>query len=292
MTPIHVLRLSRWLLVAAGVGAGAIAAKRALGKAGGAGVPSSHASVPGPAGALHVDDGGNGGLPVVFVHGFAGSSVHWQRQLEHLRTRRRALALDLRGHGRSDAPRDDDWSLPSQASDIAAVVDTLALPRFVLVGHSMGGAAAAAYAGREPQRVAGLVLVGAPGRSSAEQAGKIMDALRADYAKVMSRYWVTLLQGARSSVRKQLEAEARSVARADALAMIEATFAHDPLPALAAYRGPTLLVDTEHGDGPDALHRQAPQIERRLLGASSHWPQLDQPRQFNRLLDEFLARCA
>ena len=50
----------------------------------------------GPAGGLHVDDGGSGGLPVVFIHSFAGSAEHWTGQLDHLRRRRRAVALDLR----------------------------------------------------------------------------------------------------------------------------------------------------------------------------------------------------
>src|SRR5438552_1325242 len=49
-------------------------------------------SITGPAGRLHVDDGGSGGPPVVFVHSFAGSSAHWASQLAHLRPRRRAGA--------------------------------------------------------------------------------------------------------------------------------------------------------------------------------------------------------
>jgi pimeloyl-ACP methyl ester carboxylesterase len=64
--------------------------------------------VAGPAGSLHVDEGGTGGLPVVFVHSFSGSTVHWSEQLAHLRSERRAVALDLRGHGQSDPPEGDD----------------------------------------------------------------------------------------------------------------------------------------------------------------------------------------
>ena len=52
--------------------------------------------VPGPAGALYVDDGGEGGMPVVFLHSYAGSTTHWAAQLAHLRPQRRALAIDLR----------------------------------------------------------------------------------------------------------------------------------------------------------------------------------------------------
>ena len=78
------------------------------------------------------------------------------------------VAVDLRGHGRSEAPAAGDYAVESLAADIAAVVDALGLGRFVLVGHSMGGAAALAYADAHPERVAGLVLVGTPGKSSPE----------------------------------------------------------------------------------------------------------------------------
>jgi pimeloyl-ACP methyl ester carboxylesterase len=70
-------------------------------------------SVTGPAGRLRVDDGGPGGLPVVFVHSFAGTGAHWASQLAHLRPTRRAVALDLRGHGGSDAPPSGDYAVES-----------------------------------------------------------------------------------------------------------------------------------------------------------------------------------
>ncbi|HVF61612.1 MAG TPA: alpha/beta fold hydrolase [Thermoanaerobaculia bacterium] len=98
--------------------------------------------VNGPAGQLYVDDGGAGGLPVVFVHSYAGSGAHWAAQLAHLRPTRQAVAFDFGGHGRSEAPAAGDYAVESLAADIAAVVDALGLGRFVLVGHSMGGAAA------------------------------------------------------------------------------------------------------------------------------------------------------
>jgi pimeloyl-ACP methyl ester carboxylesterase len=126
-------------------------------------------------------------LPVVFVHSFAGSASHWQEQLAHLRKKRRAVAFDLRGHGKSAPPKDGDYAIESLSSDIEAVVDELGLSRFVLVGHSLGGAAAIAYAGAHPDRVAGLVLAGAPGRVPAEQAQNVMGAIEADFDKAMRR---------------------------------------------------------------------------------------------------------
>src|SRR5688572_31487527 len=76
----------------------------------------------GPAGRLHVDDRGSGGVPVVFLHSFAGSSQQWRDQLDHLRPSRRALAIDLRGHGQSEAPASGGYSVDAMADDIAAVV--------------------------------------------------------------------------------------------------------------------------------------------------------------------------
>ncbi len=248
------------------------------------------AKIDGPAGRLAVDDGGSGGIPVLFVHSFAGSSAHWQGQLEHLRATRRAVAMDLRGHGGSDAPAGNAYAVSALADDIGAVADRLELRRFVLVGHSMGGAAAIAYAGRNPDRVAGLVMVGTPGKAAPMQAQQIMAALNADYDKTMAGYWDLLLADARPEVRQRLEAARTRVPREASMAIIAAIFAFDPLPVLDAYPGPKLIVDAARGDQPNALFRQAPGIEHRLIPASSHWVQLDQPQAFEQLLDAFLSQ--
>src|SRR5205085_12144044 len=114
-------------------------------------------SVTGPAGAIYVDDGGGkDGLPVLFLHAFAGDSSQWADQLSHLRHHRRAIAMDLRGHGKSAAPKDGDYRVEAMVKDVEAVVSKLELSRFVLVGHSLGGAVAIHYAGAHPDKLAGL----------------------------------------------------------------------------------------------------------------------------------------
>ena len=179
--------------------------------------------VPGPTGTLSVDDGGTGGLPVAFIHSFAGDKTHWAAQLTHLRKTRRALAFDLRGHGDSSTPGQPDYEVDALAQDIVAVADGLRLKRFVLVGHSMGGAAAIAYAGAHPERVAGLVLVGTPGQTPNEQSCQIMAALEADYENVMEDYRKSILSGARPSVgRSRADARGRQGARRDRACRAEA----------------------------------------------------------------------
>ena len=124
--------------------------------------PGESLWIAGPPGNLYVRDGGGGepdALPVLFLHSLAGNGGQWALQLDHLRRHRRAVALDLRGHGESDPAEDGDYSIAGLAADVAAAADQLGLRRFVLAGHSLGASVAIEYAGRHPERVAGLLLV-------------------------------------------------------------------------------------------------------------------------------------
>jgi pimeloyl-ACP methyl ester carboxylesterase len=106
--------------------------------------------------ALALDDGGSG-PPLLCLHAVGHGASDFVPLRARLADRHRVLALDWPGHGRSD-----DDALPPTAARYAAllddVLDALALPRVVLVGNSIGGAAALRYAAARPDRVAGLVL--------------------------------------------------------------------------------------------------------------------------------------
>jgi pimeloyl-ACP methyl ester carboxylesterase len=247
--------------------------------------------IAGPAGSLRVDDGGKGGLAVVFLHGFAGSADHWSSQLAHLRPNRRAMALDLRGHGQSDPPAGNNYAIDSVAGDLAAVVDSLGLQRFVLVGHSMGNPTALAYAARHPDRVAGLVLVAAPGKVPPAQAKKILAGLAADFEKSYEGFWSQLLTGAKPATLARVNAGKQAMKQDAAMAIISAVFAYDPAPVLAGYAGPRLAVITPHGDQPHDLHNLVPNFPHRVVAGTSHWLQMDKPEEFNRILDQFLAEA-
>ena len=245
--------------------------------------------VTGPAGALRVDDGGQGGVPVLFVHSFAGDSSHWEKQLAHLRPYRRALAFDLRGHGISDASPDGSYEVDNFADDIAAVADALGLERFYLVGHSLGGAAALVYAGRHPDRVAGLLLTGAPGKVPAAQAEKIIRSLEGEnYQKVMDDYWSQLTKNATPHTLSKLEAGRKKMPKDRSLAIIKGVFHYDPMPGLKGYTGHRLAVISPREDTPYALHRLVRGFPVKTIPGTSHWIQLDKPEGFNRILDDFL----
>ena len=109
---------------------------------------------------LHYLDWGTTGLPpVVFLHGGGLNAHTWDLVCASLRRARHCLALDQRGHGESEWSPQMDYSTESHVGDLDAFVRALGLERFVLVGMSLGGANALAWAGLHSRRLAGLVLV-------------------------------------------------------------------------------------------------------------------------------------
>ena len=207
---------------------------------------------------LCIDDGGSGGLPVVFVHSLAGNARQWSAQLEHLRKERRAVALDIRGHGNSESPKDGNFAIESLASDIDAVADELGLQRFVLVGHSSGGTVAIAYAGSHQEKVAGLLLADPSGdvrKVPAEQVNLLMGTLESDsYSKAIEDYYGMLLTGSQPAVREKVIEDLRNTPRETVIGIFKSSLRHDPLTPLQLYKGPKLSVVTSLNDAPFSLH--------------------------------------
>ena len=100
-----------------------------------------------------------GRAPVLLLHGLASNMTRWSEFVERttLDEDRDVVRVDLRGHGAS--PTRGRISLELWSDDLLALLDSLAAPRALLVGHSLGAQVALACASRAPQRVAALVLI-------------------------------------------------------------------------------------------------------------------------------------
>jgi esterase len=122
------------------------------------------------------------GAPVVILHGLLGSSDNWgsvgkelaepnDPQAEKLDV----VLVDLRDHGRS--PHTDGTSYPLMAADVHALVEQLGLKDIILVGHSMGGKAAMAFAQQWPELLSRLVVVDIGAREYRSTHDQILKAL-------------------------------------------------------------------------------------------------------------------
>jgi len=122
-------------------------------------LPSTHHVLLGRMRFHYLDWGTAGRPPVVFLHGGGLNAHTWDLVCASLKREWHCLALDQRGHGESEWSPEMDYATESHAGDLDAFVGALGLERFVLIGMSLGGVNALAWAGRHSRRLAGLVLI-------------------------------------------------------------------------------------------------------------------------------------
>jgi pimeloyl-ACP methyl ester carboxylesterase len=248
--------------------------------------------VEGRQGRLRLDDGGSGGIPVVFVHGNGGNRTQWAAQLRHLRAGRRVAAFDLRGMGESEIAGNSDYSVEGFAEDVAAVADALGLGRFVLVGHSYGGAVVAAYAGKHPDRLAGLVFADVAGdirNPPPAQAEALRRGLLPENYEDFTRRWFEGILVKGTAATKEAVFQSLRATRPEVfIAATTGLYTFDPVAALSPYRGPRLHIASFLADNPAAIHRGFKDMPVRVVPDASHWLMMDRPEEFNRVLDEFL----
>lgn len=116
-----------------------------------------------------------GKIPLVLIHGAGGSHLHWPVELRRL-SGHPVIVLDLPGHGRSQGPGRDE--IADYATAVCELLSSMKLDRVVMGGHSMGGAVAQWMALVQPERVAGLVLIGTGARLRVAPA--LLNAITSD----------------------------------------------------------------------------------------------------------------
>lgn len=100
-----------------------------------------------------------GNIPILFLHGFTGSSGDWQFLFDKLPHGFTPYAMDIIGHGKSSSPGEASlYAAEEVTSQILGVINHLNFDKVVLAGYSMGGRAALSFAANNPQRMKGLVL--------------------------------------------------------------------------------------------------------------------------------------
>ncbi len=109
---------------------------------------------------LYYEESGSG-IPVIFVHEYAGDHRSWEQQMRHFGQRYRAISYAARGYPPSDVPEDvAKYSQFRAADDIGAVLDHLGIDKAHVVGLSMGGFATLHFGFRHAARARSLVVAG------------------------------------------------------------------------------------------------------------------------------------
>jgi 3-oxoadipate enol-lactonase len=246
---------------------------------------------------------GDPNRPVVILsHALATNMDVWAYQLPLLAHRFHVLRYDLRGHGRSAAPG-NSYTLEELASDVAALLDHLQIPKAAFIGLSIGGMIGQVFALQYPEKLSGLVLCSTGSRIEPQAKATIEDRIlkvRADGLK--SQLGTTLTRW--FSSKFIAEAPATMAWVSDLILATEvdgytgcarAIQSLDVTDALSGVRAKTLVLPGEFDlSFPEeisrVIHQKIANSELVLLKGASHLGNVEQAHRFNEILLDFLGR--
>jgi pimeloyl-ACP methyl ester carboxylesterase len=255
------------------------------------------------------------GPALVLVHGITSTSATWANVLPYLAERFTVIAPDLLGHGESAKPR-GDYSLGAYASGIRDLLLALGHDRATFVGHSLGGGIAMQLAYQFPEHCERLALVSSgglgreinallravslpgselvlpflvddrvvgAGRVVGRLLGRVGLRVHTDVGEVL-RGHASLSDGeARAAflhtLRPIVDFKGQRVDATDRLYLAES------IPFLIVWGERDPIIPAEHGR---AAHRLVPNSRLELLPAAGHFPHLDDPLRFVRVLGDFI----
>jgi pimeloyl-ACP methyl ester carboxylesterase len=222
------------------------------------------------------------GAPIVLCHGITATRrtvVHGSRRLE--RAGHTVISYDARGHGESDpAPADSGYGYPELVGDLRSVIAAEAGgERVVIAGHSMGAHTAVSFALRQPERIAGLVVIGpaydgAIGADSLRYWDGLSEALEQDGVDGFVAY-IDRVQGIdpafRDSVlrftRERLERHRHPEALVRALREVPRSRPFETMSDLEQLALPTLVVASHDQADPGHPYAVAAEYAARIPGA-------------------------
>lgn len=251
------------------------------------------------------------GPAVVLLHGFTGSTETWAELQSTLCNRYTTIAVDITGHGMSDAPADPRrYSLNIFADDLRDTLYSLDISQAAILGYSMGGRAALRFTLRHPDRVAGLILestspgIADPGERDRRLASdtELADFIEREGVAAFVDRWEQLplwssLAGAPVAALDRLRAE-RLGNRTQGLAnsLRGAGSAADPsvIAALNTIRTPVRIVvgelDTKYVALGGLMRASIPRAELDIVHGAGHMAHLEQPKRFGELVESALDR--
>lgn len=253
------------------------------------------AAVETESGKIGVAERGSGDTAIVFLHGVGSDKSVWRPQLDHFGASLRSVAFDYPGYGES-GPAPQGTTRDDYAAAILAAMDSLGIDRAHICGLSLGGIIAIAMHAQAPQRCRSLIIadsfaVHPDGRGIYERSVAASADLR---ALAEARVDVLLAQPANAAVRGEVVETMARIDPASYRIGAEAVWLADQRGRAASIGVPTLVVcGTEDKVTPPALSlelaRLVPGARYEAIPGAGHLSNLEQPEEFNRIVEEFIA---
>ncbi len=241
--------------------------------------------------------GGSGEPGLVFIHGALADRTFWDDQLKAFADRHRVVAVDLAGHGESGINR-KRWGVPEFGGDVRAVVRAERLNRVILIGNSLGGPAAVEAALLMPGKVLGVIGVDTfqdvVHALTPEQARERAEAFRSDPAGGVKAMTRRLFQpDADPKIVADAELRMARTSPNAAYAIFISIGGYDTGAAVRRLEVPLRAVNGDlYPTDVDAVRKMKPDFEAKIMTHMGHYPMLERPEEFNRLLAETIAELS
>ncbi len=239
---------------------------------------------------------GSGEPAVVFIHGWSCDSGYWDAQLNEFAEHHTVITVDLAGHGESATEPRKDWSIANFGADVAAAVMDSGIQRAVLVGSSMGGPVALEAARLLPGQVVGIVGVDTFRELATpfppERFEPLLAQMRVDFAKTVGGFIGDHFFTERTDpiLKEWIVADMSAAPPEVAIPAIIALMAMDYGPALAQLDLPIIAVNSAGSPTDEAgIRAVEPRFKVVNLQGVGHFPMLEDPQTFNRVLERIVA---
>jgi pimeloyl-ACP methyl ester carboxylesterase len=241
---------------------------------------------------IHFEVVGAGIPALVFVHGWCCDRSYWKEQVAHFASSHTVVTLDLAGHGESGTGR-KHYTIPQFGRDVAAVVEQLNLQQVILIGHSMGGPVIVEAARCIPSRVLGLIGADTWWDVSEIRSDDVVD-------ERMAPFHSDFVSAAQSFVRsmfvpnsdptlvERIVGGMTSASPAVAINALTEVVAGDELlrDGFRALKAPRVAINADGWRPTNMEAAKAFGIDVKIMSGVGHFLMLEDPRTFNRLVDD------
>ncbi|QEC65944.1 alpha/beta hydrolase [Panacibacter ginsenosidivorans] len=248
---------------------------------------------------------GKGDTALVFVHGWGINKEYWKSQVDAFSNRYTVVTIDLSGHGASGKLR-SSYKIEDFSNDVMAVLDSLNLNKVILIGHSMGGDIILNVAYTIPERIVGFIGidnfkdVGVPlTPQQHSQMDEFMHALSTNYKETVRAYCKTALFPPNYADTVSVNRVLNDVANTDSTVAIKALngffdFAPKETALLKELHKPVHLIVSDFTPMlQDSIAKYSSAgIGIKTIHGTGHYPMIEKPEDFNKLLSETLDEIA
>ncbi|MBE0685273.1 MAG: alpha/beta hydrolase [Anaerolineaceae bacterium] len=251
------------------------------------------------------------GTPLIFIHGAFADSSMWDPQWEYFQDRFQVIRYDLRGHGKTGPSGLDTYQMETFVDDLAALMDFLDISSAIFCGVSFGGSIAQGFASRYPEKVKGLVLAGSMVSMSLTFSEKIQRYvlvpkwLMSGIIKSMSvkqfvefSYFLSRIFFGKNflsydeKVSEYLRNCMVTIDSQEYLKIWQAIYGFNSFP-LERITSPTLVLNGEKEpkriiNHSKELIKRIPLTQWEIIAQAKHSMNMENAKEFNRILDEFI----